>query len=292
MSGRLVVAAAVALATAPAACGGDGGEAGSAGGGGDAGEPGAAHIHGLGINPADGSLMIATHGGMFRAAAGEQRARRVGERFQDTMGFTVVGPDRFLGSGHPDVQGFREGLPPLLGLIRSDDAGRRWKPVSLLGKADFHVLRVAGRRIYGVNASDGLLMVSDDGGRRWARRTPPGPLVDLAAEPDDPDHVVASEEDGLHVSRDAGAGWRPLDTERAGLLTWPAPDALYLVDGAGTVHRSSDAGRSWDEVGEVGGQPAAFAAHGSTLYVALHTNDVKVSDDGGRSWAVRVSAPA
>ena len=62
------------------------------------------------------------------------------------MGFTVTGPDRFLGSGHPDG---REGLPPFLGLIRSTDAGRTWERVSLLGKRDFHVLEAAGERIYG-----------------------------------------------------------------------------------------------------------------------------------------------
>lgn len=127
-------------------------------------QDGPEHIHGLGVNPADRSLLIATHSGLFRAAANSDTARRVGDRRQDTMGFTIVGPDRFLGSGHPDL---RDDLPPLLGLIRSDDAGRSWEPVSLLGEADFHVLRTAGTRIYGVNSADGELLVSDDGGRNW-----------------------------------------------------------------------------------------------------------------------------
>ena len=37
------------------------------------------------------------------------------------MGFTVVGPDTFLGSGHPDI---RATDPPLLGLIESNDAAQ------------------------------------------------------------------------------------------------------------------------------------------------------------------------
>ena len=123
-------------------------------------DPGVAHIHGVGVNPADDSVVVATHTGLFRAGPGEQRARRVGDRRQDTMGFTVVGPDRFLGSGHPDA---RDDLPPLLGLIRSDDAGRSWQPVSLLGEADFHVLRTSGRRVYGVNATDGEASVMGKG---------------------------------------------------------------------------------------------------------------------------------
>src|SRR5687768_6438573 len=61
-------------------------------------DPGPVHVHGLGINPSDGSLFIATHTGLFRVAADSRKAVRVGDRFQDTMGFSVAGPDRFLGS--------------------------------------------------------------------------------------------------------------------------------------------------------------------------------------------------
>jgi hypothetical protein len=277
-----VVLAAVATGSALASCGGDAGSRSATGAVSDA---GAAHIHGLGINPADRALVIATHSGLFRAAPGQRRARRIGDRRQDTMGFTVVGPDEFLGSGHPDL---RDDLPPLLGLIRSSNAGRSWKPISLLGQADFHVLRTAGTRIYGVNATDGQLLVSDDGGRRWARRTPPGALLDLAARPGRPDELVAAAEDGLFVSRDAGQRWRPLGVRHTGLLAWPAPDELILVDGDGDVHRSADGGRRFERVGETGGQPAALAAHGSDLYVALHSNEVKLSRDRGRTWELRV----
>jgi hypothetical protein len=111
-------------------------------------DAGPIHVHGLGVNPADGALFVATHTGLFRAAQGERRARRVAGRYQDTMGFAVTGPDRFLGSGHPDL---REKLPPFLGLISSEDAGRSWRAVSLQGDVDFHVLEVSGRRIYGTD---------------------------------------------------------------------------------------------------------------------------------------------
>jgi hypothetical protein len=253
--------------------------------GGSTDQAGPEHIHGLGINPADGALMIATHSGLFRAASDSDKATRVGDRRQDTMGFTIVGPDRFLGSGHPDL---RDDLPPLLGLIRSDDGGRSWEPISLLGEADFHVLRTAGTRIYGVNASDSQLLVSDDGGRSWAARTPSTALVDVAAAPGDPDHVVAAGADGLFMSRDAGRSWRPLSRRHVGLLAWPRPDALYLVDARGRIHVSDKAGKAWHKVGDAGAAPAALASHGSDLYVALHDNAVKVSGDGGRTWSVRL----
>ena len=51
------------------------------------------HVHGLGVNPADGALYIATHTGLFRMPRGSDDSERVGDRLQDTMGFAVAGPD-------------------------------------------------------------------------------------------------------------------------------------------------------------------------------------------------------
>ena len=179
-------------------------------------DPGPIHVHGLGVNPEDGALFVATHTGLFRAGEGERKATRVADRFQDTMGFTVVGPNRFLGSGHPDG---REGLPPFLGLIESRDAGRTWRPISLLGKRDFHVLEAAGKRVYGFGSDfetkQAALLVSDDGGRSWEEHAPPEGLISLAIDPEDRDRIVVSGETGLYSSSDAGRGWRPLDGEPA-----------------------------------------------------------------------------
>jgi BNR/Asp-box repeat len=279
----LIVVIGLVLAGPTSGCGG-GSERADGPAASNAVSAGAGHIHGVGSNPADDSIVIATHTGLFRAARGEQRAERVGDRYRDTMGFTVVGPDKFLGSGHPDA---RENLPPLLGLIRSTDAGRSWARVSLLGEADFHVLRVAGPRIYGYDATQGRLMVSVDGGRSWKERRPPAPLLDLAVDPADADRVVVTSEAGIAVSHDAGASWRPLHADRAGLLAWTR-SALTLVDSRGRVHRSTDGGRTWKPVGDVGGQPAALSGHESELLVALHSNEIKASRDGGRSWTIRV----
>lgn len=252
------------------------------------GEPGPVHVHGLGINPADGSLLIATHTGTYAVAAEEKRAHRIGDGFQDTMGFTVVGPDHFLGSGHPDVQGATEqNLPPHLGLIESRDGGETWQSVSLLGEADFHVLRVAEQRIYGYDASNDRLLVSRDGGRRWRELNRPAPLLDLAVDGADPLHLVASGQGGLYASVNEGRTWR-LIARRLGFLAWPADDRLYLVDGRGAVVRSADAGRTWVRVGDVGGEPGAFlAVTARELYVALHDGTILQSRDGGRSWTTR-----
>jgi hypothetical protein len=282
--GVLVCAALAALAIA--ACGDDesGGGGGSAGAQGSSAGQGPVHVHGLGINPKDGSLIIATHTGLFRSAPGASKARRVGKSTQDTMGFTVAGADDFLGSGHPGE--FENAVNPL-GLIRSSDGGRSWETVSLSGEADFHVLRWADGTVYGVDSGSGRLMVSDDRGESWEERSPPAPLLDLTADPRDSKHLLASGQGGLYSSGDGGRGWQPLGGD-VGLLAWPKPARLFHVNAAGTVSVSANGGGSWRPVGQIGGQPAAFLARTDReLYAALPDGTVKQSRDAGRSWGVR-----
>jgi hypothetical protein len=259
----------------------DGGESSEA-------QPGPVHVHGLGVNPADGALFVATHTGLFRAAEGERVAARVGDSLQDTMGFAVVGPDRFLGSGHPDLT---QDLPPLLGLIESTDEGRSWEPVSLLGEADFHVLRSAGERVYGYDASGDRLMVSEDAGRSWAQVDRPAPLLDLVADPNDAEHVVAAGAgdlaQGLYDSRDGGRNWERIG-DLVGLLAWPVRDRLYLLDSGGAVFSSTNGGDRFERRGSLGGQPAAFLGQSAAeLYAALHDGTILRSTDGGATWAIR-----
>ena len=234
----------------------------------------------------DGTLYVATHYGLFESPEGTTEMERVGDSTQDIIGFSVVAGDRFIGSGHPDPS---QDLPPLLGLIESRDDGRTWKNLSLLGEADFHVLQSAGDRIYGFNSATGQLMASNDGGRQWSERTPPGGVFDLAIDPREPDHIVVSTDAGVFASENAGEGWRPLSRDVAGLLAWPAADRMYLVDGQGRVGVSSDEGRRFESTGELGGQPVAFIADGKELYGALPDGTVKRSPDGGASWDVRAA---
>ena len=246
-------------------------------------DPGPVHVHGLGVDARDGSLDLAAHTGLYVIRNGERVARRVGDSHQDTMGFAVAADGRFVGSGHPDP---RSDLPPHLGLIESTDGGRTWRSISLLGEADFHVLRLAGRTLYGFDASHGRLLASEDGGRTWDERSPPEPLVDLVPHPRQPQHLVAAGS-ALHRSRDGGRSWEPLGGE-PGLLAWPTPDRLLHVSGGGRVRASSDGGKRWRRLGAVGGTPAAFlAVDADELYVALHDGTVVVSANGGRSWSVR-----
>jgi photosystem II stability/assembly factor-like uncharacterized protein len=249
-------------------------------------DPGPIHVHGLGTNPRDDALFIATHTGLFRVGPGETKATRVGGTYQDTMGFTVVGPDRFLGSGHPDG---RQKAPPFLGLIESTDGGETWSPISLRGQSDFHVLEAAGDHVYGFGSDwesrRAQFLVSSDGGKTWDEREAPEPLIALAIHPDDPQHLFASGERGLYESTTGGQDWsdRPGDP---GLVDWRRANELVLISGGGQAMTSSD-GRKWTRGATVGGQPAAFEAERDGLYVALHDGTIKRSRDGGRSWTIR-----
>ena len=285
---RKGIAALLAVAALALAGCGDGGMAQSGDSGATAmGEhaSGAAfgHVHGLGINPSDGALFIATHGGLFRAAAGDAQARQVGKSQQDLMGFTVLGPNQFVASGHPDPAA---GGPSSLGLVRSDDAGRAWSQVSLLGEADFHVLRAAGQTIYGFDQSRGL-MVSTNGGRSWQTRTPPAQLIDLAIDPKESRRIVVSTPDGVFTSANAGQDWSSLGPRPVSLLAWLKDGSLYQVDGSGTVSTSTNGGQSWSDAGSLGGQPVAFAGAGTDLYAALGDGVVMGSADGGANWTMR-----
>ena len=250
-------------------------------------DPGVAHVHGLGVNPADGSLYVATHYGTFRIR-GDDRAERVGRSFQDTMGFTVAGPDRFLGSGHPDVGAFRQGQPRLLGLIESTDAGNAWKSVSLSGEVDFHGLAYAHGRTYGWDSTSGRFMVSSDQ-RTWDTRST-RPLFDFAVDPTDPEHVVAVDGGGLIDSGDGGRTWPRLPGPALVALSWDAGAGLFGADGKGLVHRSTDGGASWSEAGRLPRPPQALLATAASLYAAADAEGrtgIYRSDDQGRTWRLR-----
>ncbi len=245
------------------------------------------HVHGLGINPSDGSLIVATHFGSFRIGSGGDEAERIGGSFQDTMGFTVAGPDHFLGSGHPDVEGIRAGQPGRLGLIESVDAGVTWTSQSLSGEVDFHGLAFVHEQVYGWDAGTGRFMVSSDR-QEWETRS----TVDLsgfAVDPDDPDHVVAATIGGPVDSTDGGRTWSQADGPPLLAINWDGDAGLWGAGPEGDVRHYD--GSTWRQTGELVGEPQALLATSDALYAAAHDADgvtgIYRSADEGRSWQLR-----
>lgn len=267
------VALAVAGALLTAGCAGAAGEAPA---GPDGGDLTLEHVHGLGVDPADGALLAGTHYGLVRVSPDGDLAR-VAERVQDFMGFTVVGPEHYLASGHP---GDGQSGPGNLGLIESTDGGQTWTTLSLAGEADFHALDAARGLIYG--HSGGRLLVSEDK-TEWTDRGQMN-IADLAVDPDDPSRLLVTTEGGLALSEDGAETFTVI----------PNSPVLLLVDfsrGAeavglspdGIVYATTDGGRTWTERGDVGGAPEALGVNGEDVYVAVD-GAILASPDGGTTF--------
>lgn len=250
-------------------------------------DPGAVHVHGLGYDRRGKVLYLATHTGMFELPDGAATASRIGDSRQDTMGFTLLRPDLFLGSGHPDI---REELPPHLGLIRSTDRGRTWTPVSLLGEADFHVLRANGTTVYGFDSSNERLLASRDSGQTWTNLKAPEALLDLAVDPSDPEHLLASGGAALYRSQNGGRSWHAVASGVAGYLAWPATKQPLVATLDGALLSAESAAGPWRARGGLGSPVAALlAVDERTLFAALHDGTIKQSSDGGVTWKVRAT---
>lgn len=243
--------------------------------------PDLAHVHGLGVDPADGMLYAASHYGLFKLAPGGA-PERVGP-VQDVMGFTVVGPRHFLGSGHP---GSRTDGPPHLGLVESTDAGRTWRELSLAGRADLHSIEAKHGLVYGYDSQSRQLMVTTDM-RNWDNRARLA-VSDFAVDPASPDVIVANTADGLMRSSDGGRSFSPLpDAPALVFLEWPATGTLLGSDPNNTIYVSTDGGNTWTRQGQAPGPPGAFAASTvSDVYVATESG-IHYSSDGGRTFTVR-----
>jgi hypothetical protein len=257
-------------------------------------EPGSAanaFIGSLAVDPGDGTLMIGTGLGLFRAEKGARKAERVTGELTTPDGSGPVssslvvryaGPGDLLGSGHPEGGG--TSLPENLGLMRSGDAGDTWEPVSALDDADFHILQARGDRVVAVRADELDVQVSADGGSSFEARTPPDTPLDVAFDPDDPQRMVVATQQGTFSSSDEGQSWRPRDASPSEQLAWAASDALYRADPGGLIKVSADGGETWKDRGNVGIGVNELAADDGTLYASVPGGEVHTSTDGGATW--------
>lgn len=251
-------------------------------------DPGLVHVHGMGVNPADDRLYVATHTGLYRVD-GPQEATRIADRYQDTMGFTVVGSDRFIASGHPDMRDRdlqETGKPPLLGLVQSGDGGRTWSSISLLGEADLHTIVAVDGSIVAYDSTGQRLLVSSDGGLNWQTRSSTV-LASVAVDPADADRMVAVAPDGTSLSSaDGGRTW-------SSTQTGPGPTVLRWGSG-GLWGGSSDGGFSrfdsstgrWTSTYRFDGAVEALSIEGATIYVAVDGSGIWRSSDGGSGWTL------
>jgi hypothetical protein len=245
------------------------------------------HVHGLGIDPLDGRLYVASHHGLFRdGPAGLEKVGASAAADRDLMGFLVAGPGVFLASGHPSPL---EATPDPLGLVRSTDGGLSWQTVALGGEVDFHALDQGPGGIYGVDAQ-GSLRCSRDGGARWEAWSAP-PALDVAADPYRPDRLVLAVVGGVAIF-DGSAASAP---GASAPVVEPAPQMVYLSwapDGElfgltpdARLLASPDGGATWLPRATVpGGRAQSVTAVGQGRVLAATAGGVHESRDGGRTF--------
>lgn len=208
-----------------------------------------AHVHGLGVDPADGAVYVASHDGLFRADGVGGRLRPADRTGRDLMGFTITGSRTFLSSGHP---GPTEQVANPLGVIASTEAGATWSTLALAGEVDFHALEVGSGVIYGVDATNGVLRASTDGGRSWEVRAGL-PALDIAVHPSDPAIVLATVDGGVATSRDGGRNFSGPEGPQLAYLSWAPDGVLYGFAPDGALFASADGGTGWQRRGTVPG---------------------------------------
>ncbi|MCK8438868.1 exo-alpha-sialidase [Streptomyces sp. D2-8] len=281
MNKRPAVAAATTLVVALtlAACSHSGDSAASTGSSAASGTT-VSHIHGLGLDPADQRLYVATHEGIYTPDTKGDPAL-VGDSKDDFMGFTVAGDKTFYASGHPTSGGNK-------GLIKSTDAGETWKSLSLSGESDFHALESAHGTVYGYDSTNGVVRTTKDGvsWKDGARLE----ALDIAVSPTDSRVVLASTAEGVARSSDGGKTFAQGNEPSIAFLSWTAKDGLYGIDTSGGLNRSTDGGTTWKKVSTVpGGRPQALTAVGAEHVLAATQAGVFESKDGGKTFKKRLA---
>lgn len=245
----------------------------------DAGGAGTAitHVHAITRDAATGTVLLATHEGLFRLQ--DRELTQVGP-VVDLMGFTVTPEGRYLASGHP---GTGTDLPEPVGLIGSTDRGETWEVLSRGGESDFHALAAGPDSVLGF---DGQLRAGTDG-RSWEIREIPSAPASLAIAPGT-GTVLATTEDGALRSDDDGATWDALDTPQLmSRVAW-ADDRTVVGAGIdGHLLTSRDAGRTWtagaEPVGEITALGAGTTEDGEIEALLVVGTDVLRTTDGGNS---------
>jgi len=236
------------------------------------------HVHGLGVDPEDRTILyIATHGDFYQSVGGAPPIK-VDEQRADYMAFNAPPKPGYplYASGHPETGGNT-------GLIKSTDGGKTWQHVSnvIEPSVDFHAMAVSKmdpRIIVGFDSAARGLFKTTDGGKTWETLQQPEYINALAISPFDSNVIMAGTDRGIFKSDDGGQSWSQMGSYtklNVSALAFDDDAILFAsVDTFGLVS-SSNFGESWDVLGNLGLTVTSIAADSQSeaIYVAGYSSE-------------------
>ncbi len=211
------------------------------------------HVHGLGVDPTDSSILyIATHGDFYQSRNGAPPVK-VDKVRADYMAFNAPHDkdSPLYASGHPSTGGNT-------GLIKSTDGGITWQSVSkvLEPAVDFHAMTLSKsdpNLILGFDSGGRGLFKTIDAGKTWENLEYPEYIAALAISPNDSQLIFAGTGNGIFKSNDMGITWNHITYEELAVyaMNFDNQGILFAsVDTFGLV-RSDDLGTSWSDLPDI-----------------------------------------
>jgi len=253
------------------------------------------HIHGLGIEPADRTILyIATHGDFYHSHSGSPpfkvdivRADYMAFNAPPTAGIPLYA------SGHPSTGGNT-------GLIKSTDGGQSWESVAkvLEPPVDFHAMAVSrsdSNVIIGYDSGGRGLFKTVDSGKTWETLQYPEYISALAISPLDSQIVFAGTGKGIFQSNDGAKNWIQLNEYKGILvlaLTFDEDGTLYASTSTFGLSRSSDLGKTWEKINKPDLTITSIAvdSQNKIIYIAGYSSqgfqEVHRSLDDGATWQI------
>ena len=210
------------------------------------------HVHGLGIDPSDPSILyIATHGDFYKSVDGGTPVK-VDKQRADYMAFNAPQTEGvpLYSSGHPSTGGNT-------GLIKSADGGQTWQVVATVldPPVDFHAMAVSKSDpnvIIGFDSGGRGLFKTTDAGKTWEKFDYPAQYVtSLAISPNDHKVIFAGTNDGVFQSNDGAANWTQISQYKGiGVmaLAFDTDGNLYASTEEFGLAKSSDLGKTWRSI--------------------------------------------
>lgn len=252
------------------------------------------HIHGLGFSSDGTQLFVPAHIGLIVFAGNAWSMPELPKH--DYMGYSVVDTG-FYSSGHPDL---RTDFPPLLGLVKSEDAGRSIQPLAFEGESDFHLMGASyySHTVYVINPEHnsgigtGLFYTTDDG-LTWVQSSAQGlggNPIQIAVHPTEPGTIALATEAGIFLSNDYGDTFIRLgDTQPITAATFH-PDGTTLFFGYQSVFAYGLAAGDTQALdappttGQNALQYIAVNPDSGELALATSNRDIYLSQNNRQTW--------